>query len=208
MNISISVVIIIITVLVSFRAFSDPELKYKLIFYPYKINGEREWYRFITSGFIHADIQHLVFNMITLYFFGRNVEFYFDYLMGGSGKTVFILFYVAAMAAASTFSYFKHKDNPGYMALGASGAVSAVLFSTILVSPWNLIYVFLIPCPAILFGVAYLIYSARMAKLGRDNIGHDAHLFGAIFGVIATIVIAPETVEIFIKQLLNPGFLQ
>lgn len=165
-----------------------------------------EFYRFITSGLVHADIMHLAFNMFTLYFFGPYAERFYTVLFGDPNHIKFIILYVGGLICSSIYSYFKHKDNPSYMALGASGAVSGVLFATILLDPWNWLLIFgIIPVPAILFGVAYLIYSAKMAKEGKDNIGHDAHFYGAIFGLVITLAFGPMRVlELFITNLLNP----
>lgn len=203
---SVSLIIIIATALVSFSTFNNPETKYKLIFYPHKIQQSGEYYRFLSSGLIHADIAHLAFNMITLYFFGEAAEMYISVYLGAFPMVKFLILYFGGMVCASAYAYFKHKDNPGYMALGASGAVSAVLFSTILFDPWNWILIFgLIPIPGIVFGIGYVIYSAKMAKESRDNIGHDAHLYGAIFGVVITLAYNPGVViEKFMNSILNP----
>lgn len=172
------------------------------------INVNKEFHRFLTSGFIHADWQHLIFNMLTLYFFGENVERIFLNFMGDAPVVKFLVLYLGGMVFADVYSYFKHKNNPYYSALGASGAVSAILFSAILFDPWSILMVnFFIPVPAVLFGVGYLWYSAKISKQGSDNIGHDAHLYGAIFGVIATIALNPKVVLIFFDSLMNPSFL-
>lgn len=205
---SLTLIIIIVTTLVSVLAFSDINLRNKLVFSPYMINVNKEFHRFLTSGFIHADWQHLIFNMLTLYFFGENVERIFLNFMGDAPVVKFLVLYLGGMVFADVYSYFKHKNNPYYSALGASGAVSAILFSAILFDPWSILMVnFFIPVPAVLFGVGYLWYSAKMSKQGGDNIGHDAHLYGAIFGVIATIALNPKVVLIFFDSLMNPSFL-
>jgi membrane associated rhomboid family serine protease len=176
-------------------SFNNAELKYKLIFYPFQMTDRSEWYRFVTSGLIHADITHLAFNMITLYFFGRNVEVYLGYLGGPFPETKFWILYLGSMIMGSMFSYYKNQNNPNYMALGASGAVSGILFSAILFDPWaELRIYFAIPIPAIVFGVLYVWYSARMSKQGTDNIGHDAHLYGGLAGLVLTILFNPISV--------------
>ena len=201
-------IIIGATVIVSFICFNNAELKYKLIFYPFQMNGKKEeWYRFITSGLINADYIHLFFNMFTLYFFGRNVEAYLQYFGGPMPEIKFWILYLGSMIMGSMFSYYKNQNNPNYMALGASGAVSGILFSSILFDPWDIIYVYMIPIPGILFGVLYLWYSAKMSKQGNDNIGHDAHMYGAIFGVLLTIAFNPfEILPMFIDNLFSPNF--
>ena len=201
-------IIIGLTALISFSAFSNVELRNKLIFHPWTISEGKDYYRFISSGFIHADIQHLFFNMFTLFFFGRAAEMNLLMYGGDFPRIKFWILYLGSMVMASSYSYFKHRENPGYMALGASGAVSGVLFSYIVFDPWGLLLIFgIIPVPGILLGIGYLYYSAKMAKEGRDNIGHDAHLFGAIAGLILTIVFNPmEILPIFIENLFNPGF--
>ncbi|MBI1183885.1 rhomboid family intramembrane serine protease [bacterium] len=201
-------IIIGVTAVVSFMAFNNMELKYKLLFYPWKINSDREWYRFVTSGLVHADMMHLFFNMFTLFFFGPYVEHQLARHGGFMPETKFWLLYFGSMVMGSMFSYFKNQDNPNYMALGASGAVSGVLFSSIIFDPWMKLYLFAaIPIPGILFGVGYLFYSAKMAREARDNIGHDAHLYGAIFGVLITIAYNPtEIFPTFLGNLLDPHF--
>ncbi len=201
----ITYIIIGITVLTSFSAFSNVELLNRLIFYPIEIKDRNEWWRFVTHGFIHADIQHLIFNMLTLYFFGRQIEMTFEYLFGN--VYVYPVFYLTALIAASTPSYAKHKENSYYRSLGASGAIAAVLFATILFDPWQTLMLnFFIPIPALLFAVGYVVYSSYMSKKGTDNIGHDAHLYGAIYGFLFPIVFKPQLISYFLEQLKHPRF--
>lgn len=199
-------IIIGLTALISFSAFNNPELRNKLIFHPLTIGEGKDYYRFISSGFIHADMQHLFFNMFTLFFFGIATEQNLVEFGGDFPKIKFWLLYLGSMVMASSYAYFKHRENPRYMALGASGAVSGVLFSSILFDPWGWLGIFgIIPIPGIVYGIAYLYYSAKMAKEGRDNIGHDAHFFGAIAGVLLTIAFNPSTVfDEFITNIQNP----
>lgn len=197
---SITLIIIIITCLVSISTFRNQQMMEKALFWPYYIKRNNEWWRFITCGFIHADYMHLAFNMITLYFFGRIAE---SYIFTPSG---FILFYLLALAASNIYSYFKRQNNPDYRALGASGAVSAVVFSFIILAPWEKIIIFVLPVPAILYGVFYLGYSAYMTKKEYDNIGHDAHLWGGVFGIVYTLALRPELGHRFVDQLINFHF--
>ena len=199
-------IIIGFTALISFMAFKNQELKFRLLFYPHRMREEKEWYRYFSSGLIHADFQHLLFNMFTLFFFGQNVEQYLHIFGGDFPETKFWILYFGSMLMSGMFSYYKHQDNHNYMALGASGAVSGVLFSAILFDPWGWLFIFgAIPIPGILFGVGYLFYSAKMAKEARDNIGHDAHFYGAIAGVVLTLLFnAPAVASNFIEKILHP----
>lgn len=203
MNINHTTAIIIITVLVSIAAWQSRPLFERLIFWSPAIRrGQID--RFITHGFIHADAMHLLFNMFTLYFFGRIIERFYISKFGSLG---FVSFYVLAIIAAIIPTFLKHKNNPNYASLGASGAVSAVLFAFILFAPWQTIYLFaVVPIPAILFAIAYTAYSIYADRRGTGNTNHSAHLYGAIFGVVATLVIEPQLIGHFITALLNPRF--
>lgn len=202
MQISVTVIIIVITCLISITAFYNPDELNKMILWPAMMKERRQYYRFITSGFIHADWMHLGFNMITLFFFGRVVEVAFRQLFAPG---IFILFYLLSMVVADIQTYVRYRNNYSYRALGASGAVSAVLFASILFNPWAKLYLFLIPIgiPAFLFGILYLGYCMYMSKKGNDGINHTAHLWGAVFGIVFTIVLKPEIVPYFISQLLG-----
>lgn len=203
MEFTLTLTIIIITCIISFTAFNNEKVINDLIFWPPMVKNKNQYYRFITSGFIHADIGHLAFNMITLYFFGRVME---EFYIAKIGKIGFILFYIAGIIISEIPSYFKHRDNYHYRSLGASGAVTAVLFSFILLSPWSTLYVFFLPLPAIVFAVIYLVYTAYMNKRGGDYINHSAHLWGAIWGIVFTALMEPRVIPHFIEQLLKPSF--
>ena len=195
--------IIIITVVVSLLAWQSPQLMQRLIFYPPAVQrGQVD--RFVTYGFIHADGMHLFFNMFTLYSFGQAVQGLFMSKLGSLG---FVLFYLAALVVAIMPTYLKQKNNPRYSSLGASGAVSAVIFSYILMNPWSTLLLFVIPVPAIVFAVAYVEYSVWADGQGRGSINHSAHLVGGIFGMLATIAIEPGIVAHFFNQLMHPRFL-
>lgn len=187
---SITVIIIIITVLVSLSAFRNEKIMNDLIFYPPAVSKNNQYYRFITCGFIHADWGHLLFNMISFYFFGQFVETAFEYIFGTGGKLLYLLMYVLALIVSLLPTYFKNVDNHYYRSLGASGAVSAVIFAGILLDPANKIYLMFIPVgiPGFVFGPVYLLISAWLDRKGSDNINHSAHIWGALFGVAFMII--------------------
>ena len=203
--ITITIIIIAITCLVSYLSFSNEKLMDDLIFYPPAITRDHQWYRFVTSGFIHADMMHLGFNMLTLYFFGRNWEIvYTEYL--GVSKLWYVILYFSALIISQIPSYLKNRNSYYYRSLGASGAVSAIVFSMILLMPWSTLYVFIIPVPAIIYAVFYLGYSVYMSRKGGDSVNHDAHLWGAIFGIIFSIALHPDVLTIFLQEISHPHF--
>lgn len=203
----ITLILIAINCILSFICFSNNDLLNKLIFHPVSVNQNKQWYRFLSSGFIHKDTGHLIFNMLTLFFFGQSLEPGFTTL--GLGPILYIVFYLSAIVVSEMPTYLKHKNNENYYSLGASGAVSAVVFALILFMPWSTILLkFIIPIPFILYGVGYLLYSAYMNKKGGDNIGHSAHLFGAVYGILFMIIAYPDSIKIFMEQIMHPKFLQ
>src|SRR5918993_922216 len=157
MQLSITVIIVIITALVSIGGFSNPKIIDDLIFYPPAVTRQNQWYRFFTCGLIHADVGHLAFNMLALYLFGRNVELYFAYVFGDSGKFVYLVMYITALAVSVLPTYFRHKNDYHYRSLGASGAVSAVVFASILFDPISGIGLLFIPIyiAGFIFGFIY-----------------------------------------------------
>ena len=200
---SYTLIIVAITVLVSLGAFSNNELKNKLIMYPYGMNGHpSEYYRLLTSGFIHEDLPHLAFNMYALYMFGQYMEEQFAEL---SSAWVFVVLYLTGIIMASLPSLFKHRLHSYYAALGASGGVSAIIFAFIYFHPWARIGIMFIPVgiPAILFAVLYLLYSAYSARKGSGNIGHDAHFWGGVYGFVFAFFSDPTHGRIFIEQMQN-----
>ena len=202
---SLTITIIVITIGLSLLAFNNAKMMNDLIFHPYSVVRQNQYYRFLTSGFLHADFAHLAFNMFTLYFFGRVWEQVYIGFMDVP-RYMYLVLYIAAMVVADIPSYLRHKDDYNYRSLGASGAVSAVVFSMILYSPWSTLYVFFLPMPAIVYALLFLGYSIYMDKKGGDRINHGAHLWGAIFGLVFTVAIKPGIVQIFLHQLLNPNF--
>jgi len=191
------------TVLVSWLAFNNPRLLDRLILWPPAIDRNKHYDRLLTHGFIHADWQHLLFNMITLFFFGRYIEpFFADYL----GPLGFMMFYLSAIVIAILPTYMRHRHDSGYRSLGASGGVSAVLFAYILINPWNLIFIFFLPVPAIVYGVVFVGYSFWADRQGGGNTNHNAHLSGAIYGVLFMLLMEPRVGGVFLQRLMSPSF--
>lgn len=188
--ITLTISIILLTSLISFTAFSNQKVLDDLIFYPPAITNRNQWYRFVTSGLIHADIMHLVFNMYSFYLFGDLVEKAFAQIFGESGKAIYIILYVVSLVVCLLPTYMNNKNNYHYRSLGASGAVSAVIFAGIFLYPTMGMGIFPIPfhIPGFVFGPLYLLLSAYLAKKGQGNINHSAHIWGAIFGIVFVIV--------------------
>ena len=190
------------TVIVSYICFGRRDLVNRLSFNSYAIFKRKEWFRLITHGFIHADMTHLLINMFTFWSFGTYMESLFD--MMGFGRWGFMGLYFGGMIFSSLFDLIKYRDNIYYQSIGASGAVSAVLFASILFSPWSSILLFaIIPIPGIIFGVLYLIYCQYMAKRSLDNINHNAHFYGALYGLLFPVLLQPSLIGDFIDQLLG-----
>jgi membrane associated rhomboid family serine protease len=203
---SITMIILVLTTIISFLSFNNSRLMDALIFWPPAISMRRQYYRFLTCGFIHADLMHLAFNMITLYFFGRGLELFY---MGRLGLQhyYFTLLYLSAIVVANIPSYLKQHDNYNYRSLGASGGVCAVLFAFILIDPWETLQLFgLVDVPAIAYAVLFLVYTIYMSRRGGDNVNHDAHLWGAIYGIVFTIIAHPRVVNTFLNELVHPRF--
>jgi membrane associated rhomboid family serine protease len=157
--------------------------------------------RFISSGFVHADFGHLLLNMLTLWFFGSALE------QSVFSEIQFILFYFSALVLSSLPEFQKQKNNREYKACGASGAVSAVLFSLVLFQPWGVVYIkFIIPVYFILFAVFYLLYSWYKSRKQDDNIAHGVHLWGALYGLAFTLLVLPESLHLFLNSVLHPPF--
>lgn len=192
-------IIIAITAVISISSFSNFNVFSKLQFNAYQVYHRKQWYRLLSHGFIHADWMHLIFNMLTLFFFGPIVESYLH------SKVLFIVFYLSSIITASLPTLKKQKDNAWYNSVGASGGVSAIVFASILFNPLNKLFVFMIPIPipAIIFGVAYLWYSHYMSKHGHDNINHSAHFIGAVYGFVFPIIFNPGFFMDFIYQLTH-----
>lgn len=193
MNLSITLIIVLVTVAISLYASENQDLKRKFLLNPYQVHNQKQFYRVISHAFIHADFMHLGVNMYVLYSFGTNLERTFITIFGDIGLVYFVALYIGGIIFASLLSLQKHKDNPGYNSLGASGAVSAVLFASILIYPFSKLLLFgVVPIVALLFGILYIGYEMYENKKRRSNIAHDAHLMGALFGILFTIILNPS----------------
>jgi membrane associated rhomboid family serine protease len=190
MHLDITTIIIIITALVSIGGFSNPKIIDDLIFYPPAVSKHNQWYRFFTCGLIHADVGHLIFNMLSLYLFGRFVEDKFIEIFPDNGKWLYLLMYITSLLICLLPTYFKNRENYSYKSLGASGAVSAVVFAGLMIAPYVEVGFFLIPpiIPGFIFGPLYLLITAWLDKKGGGNINHSAHLWGALYGILFIIV--------------------
>ena len=190
MELSITLILVIITVIVSLTGFSNQKVIDDLIFYPPAVSRHNQWYRFFSCGLIHADYGHLIFNMLALYLFGKGVENGFVDLIGPSGRYVYLFMYVSALLISLLPTYFRNKDNYHYKSLGASGAVSAVIFAGLMLAPETEVYIFFIPIPipGFIFAPLYLLISAVLDRKGGSNINHSAHIWGAIYGLAFVIM--------------------
>lgn len=198
-----TIIIVVITVIISVMAFSDANLKNKLILWPRYMNEPKEYYRLLTSGFIHEDGQHLFFNMFTLFFIGSTVENDFAYF---SSPFLYIILYLSGIIVSSLPSFLKNRNNSYYRSLGASGGVAAVLFSSVYLAPWDKLLIWFIKMPSIVFAVLYLIYSMYMSRKGGDYINHDAHFWGAVYGIVFTWIIDPSHGQLFLEQIMHPSW--
>lgn len=203
MELSLTLITIILTSLVSYYAWKNPEFMERNLFTPYVISRNGEYGRFLLSGFIHKDGTHLLFNMFTFYFFGSVVEQYLMYTFGqGMGALAFVAFYLLAIVIADIPTYLKEKNNPSYHALGASGGTSATVFASIVLMPLSDICIFGIFClPGFILGILFLGYAYYKGKVGDDNINHDAHLFGAVFGIAVILLISPQNAIYFWEEI-------
>ena len=199
----VNLAIIAITCLISFAAFSNPRLIERFVLWPPAIRNQHQYDRLLTCGFVHADFGHLLFNMFTLFSFGAAMEQLFRPYIGAAG---YALFYAAGIVLSALPSYWRHRNDANYRSLGASGAVSAVLFAYILIKPWAMIFVFAFPVPAIVFALVYLGYTIYMDRRGTDRINHSAHLWGAVYGIVFTIALEPRVALQFLDQIAHPRF--
>lgn len=202
MEFTLTLAIIVITTGISLYAMNQREILYRLMMNPYMVTQRGQYYRLVSSGFIHKDHVHLLFNMLSLYFFGPNLEYIFSIIFGSLGPVYFVTLYILGVIVSDLPTVIKHRNNPAYNSLGASGAVSAVIFACILFDPLaNLYLYFAIPIKGFIFAAIYLIYSYVSAKRSRDGINHDAHLYGALFGIVFCIVLYPDAIRLFFEQI-------
>jgi membrane associated rhomboid family serine protease len=197
-----TIYIVVVTCIVSFLALQNPDTMKRLIFNSVAVSERGEWWRFITSGFVHANWIHLAFNMIALYSFGQQLEIYYNEIFDASGGYKFLILYFGGMVIAMLPSYNDHKHDPSYNSLGASGAVSAVVFAWILFAPLQTIYLYgVIGLPGVVMGIAFLVVSFYLSKRGSGHINHSAHLWGALFGIAYTLILKPSLYSHFISQI-------
>lgn len=201
----ITLIIVAITSILSIAAFNNRDLFNRYLFDPYLVVHKKQHYRIITHAFLHGGWAHLLINMFVLYQFGRAVENSFESIFGGKGFVFYLVLYFGGIVASSLPTLKKEADNPYYTSIGASGAVSAVLFSYILMFPTSMLgFMLVIPIPAIVFGVLYIWYEKTMADKGmNDGIGHDAHYFGALYGIVVTILFKPSLAINFVNQIIH-----
>lgn len=199
----VTLILIIVTSVVSFLSFNGRLNFHALKFNAYEVWHRKQWHRLLTYGLVHGSWGHLLFNMLTLYFFGTVVEQYFAAAFGSSGTVLYVVLYVTALLVSTLGDLFKFRNDLNYSAVGASGAVSAVLFASILFEPRMGIYIFFIPIPipGYIFAPLYLLYCWYMARRNIDNIGHSAHFWGAVYGFLFPLVCRPDIFSHFLSQL-------
>jgi membrane associated rhomboid family serine protease len=201
----IIILLIIPIIITSLKALKDQSIFNKLLFNAYRIKHFKEWYRFFSHGLVHADYMHLGFNMYVLWIFGDIVMTFFSIYFGALANLAFLGLFIPALIISSMGSYFKHKDNPHYNAVGASGAVSAIVFASIILYPEGRMGLLFIPVmiPSWLFGLLYLGFTAYMDKKQMDNIGHNAHFWGSIYGIVYILILKPETFIHFFRVIIG-----
>lgn len=209
-HVTVTLLIIMFTALVSYQGFNNYHLIDRWKHSPYRESRQKEWYRLLTSGFVHADWVHLLVNMYVLWGFGRQIEMQIiSWYNPSTGRLLFLLIYLAIIILANMPTTFRQMNNPGFASIGASGAVSGLLFMYILLDPWATFgLMFIIPMPAVILGVGYLIYSSWAANRGHGRIDHSAHFAGALAGMALFIMIHHEVLNIFLKRLVNESPLQ
>lgn len=206
---SITIILVVITGFISYKGFEYQSFFNKYMHNPYRVHHYKEYYRMLSSGFLHGSWLHLLINLFVFHEFGRLVEYKFLSKYGSlTGAILYLVFYLLAIVVSDFRSLKKHQNNPSFSSIGASGAVSAILFVYIFFEPWSILLLyFVIPMPAIIGGILYLWYSSYAAKNMQDRIDHDAHFAGAIFGFLAALILFSDSVQIFLSKLLQgPDF--
>lgn len=201
-------ILIFITAVVSISCFRNQPLFEKLALIPYRVTHHREWYRVLSHVFVHGDYIHLAVNLLVLLSFGgyleRILKAYQQMGQISNSYLTYLLLYFGGTIAASVHDLITRRDDPYYSSIGASGAVSAVIFTTIFFNPWNKLYLFgILPIPGIVFGLMYVIYSHYMGQRGGDGINHYAHLYGALFGFVFPLLIDPHSITVFWNNLMH-----
>jgi membrane associated rhomboid family serine protease len=195
---TVTILLILITVLVSFPAFNRPDVQLRMMMTPYRIARNGEFYRFLTSGFIHKDHMHLLLNMFSFYFLGSAVEEEFGILFGKAAPFYYGVMYLSAIVVSDAPTYFKQKNNPHYHSLGASGGVAAVVFGFIILQPMQDICIYFALCmPGFILGALYIAYSYFQGKNSNDSINHDAHLYGSLYGLVFCMIFYPASIPVF-----------
>ena len=204
MTLDFTLILIIITTVSSIYGWNNPELQHKWMFNPYATYHGKQYYRFLSSGFIHSNTMHLLFNMIVLFFFGGVIERIYTNNFGPTGMIFYLITYLGGIIVANIRTFFKYRDVDHYNSLGASGGVASILFASIIYRPTSSICIYFALCiPAFILGILYLVYSYFAAKRSGDNINHDAHLYGSLFGVIFTIILRPVVILKFFERIKN-----
>lgn len=199
---SLTLIIILVTVAISYYAWQNPSTLENLILNPYKVSKKGQYYRFITSGFVHADFMHLLFNMLTLWFIGEGIERLFGMLFGGNGRIYFGALYILGIIVSDIPTFLKHRNSANYNSLGASGGVAAVLFAAVLYAPLLEICLYFLLCiPGFIFGILFIGYSYYESRRGSGFVNHDAHMYGAIFGLLFMAAVYPAAVPGFFEQI-------
>lgn len=199
-----TLILIVISVAVSYAAFNSPKLMDRLQFNASKIVHKNEYHRLITHAFVHANWEHLIVNMIVLYSFGSVIEEYFKYYFGNNHILYYFLLFFGGVLFSNLYALIKHRNNYFYNAVGASGAVASIVFAAIFFEPWQSILFFMVlPIPGIVFAALYLVYSYQMSMKQKDNVAHDAHFLGALFGFIFPIIVNPPLFETFLDKLFK-----
>lgn len=202
-----TLILLAITVLVSFYAMERREWKLKMMLIPYEIQHEKgQSYRFFSHLLVHADWMHLFFNMYVLYIFGEYVEAALRLLNGNViGEVRFLILYLGGGLFAAILPYIRNRNNPSYLSLGASGAVSAVVFACIILGPQLQMGLFFLPImiPGYLFGILYLAFEFLMDRRGNTGIAHDAHIGGSVFGILFIVITQPSSFQQFIEYITH-----
>ena len=201
---NVTLILIIVTVITSIYAWNNPAVLQKWMFNPFIVHNAKQYHRFLTSGFIHSNTVHLLFNMIALFFFGSVIERIYMNIFGFTGVFLYLITYLAGIVVSNIKTFIKYKNSSHYNSLGASGGVASILFASILYRPTSSICLYFAICiPAFILGAIYLIYTYYSGKKSSDNINHDAHLYGSLFGIVFTILLRPSVLIEFIERIKN-----